>query len=118
GNVESVLSDSVVVIISGVSVTDDLVPAAITLKAAPNPFADIAVIRYSLPRSADVQLRIYNLRGQLVRTLDSGQKSAGEQILAWEGCDDRARSLGSGVYFLRLHVDGTLQSQSKLILMK
>ncbi|MDP3113938.1 MAG: T9SS type A sorting domain-containing protein, partial [Candidatus Cloacimonadaceae bacterium] len=84
----------------------------------PNPFSAIAVIRYELSRKADVNLKIYNLRGQLVRALETGYRDSGEHIVAWEGCDEHNRTLASGVYFLRFSVDGKLQKQSKLVLMK
>ena len=118
GNVESTLSDSVVVIVTAVDNSDDLAPGLPTLSVGPNPFTDLAVIRYTLPRDAKVELKIYNLRGQLVRVLDSGIKTAGEQILAWEGCDDRAQPLTSGVYLLRLSVSGKPARQMKAVLVK
>ena len=118
GNVESTLSDSVVVIVTAVDNSDDLAPGLPTLSVGPNPFTDLAVIRYTLPQTANVELKIYNLRGQLVRVLDSGVKTAGEQILAWEGCDDRAQPLASGVYLLRLSVSGKPARQMKAVLVK
>ena len=118
GNVESTLSDSVVVIVTAVDNSDDLAPGLPTLSVGPNPFTDLAVIRYTLPQTANVELKIYNLRGQLVRVLDSGIKTAGEQILAWEGCDDRAQPLASGVYLLRLSVSGKPARQMKAVLVK
>jgi hypothetical protein len=118
GNVESALSDSVVVIVTHVDSSDDLAPSLPTLSVGPNPFTDLAVIRYTLPQTAKVELMIYNLRGQLVRTLDSGIKTAGEQIIPWEGCDDRAQALASGVYLLRMSVQGQGQMQRKMVLVK
>jgi len=118
GNVESALSDSVVVIVSTVHGNDDLSPGLPTLSAGPNPFTDLAVVRYTLPKAARVDLNIYNLRGQKVRTLDCGLKAAGEQILPWEGCDDKAQPLASGVYLLRLSVDGKPDRQIKVVLVK
>ncbi|MDZ4181497.1 MAG: hypothetical protein U1B83_01375, partial [Candidatus Cloacimonadaceae bacterium] len=78
GNVESALSDSVVVIVFTTDNADDLAPAVTKLSIGPNPFSDIAVIRYTLPKASKVDLKIYNLRGQLVRNLESGTKNPGE----------------------------------------
>jgi len=118
GNVESALSDSVVVIVSNVQSSDELAPMLPTLNVGPNPLTDLAVIRYTLPKAAKVELSIYNLRGQKVRSLESEHRSAGEHILAWEGCDDRAQALASGVYLLRLSLDGKATSHMKVVLVK
>jgi len=118
GNVESALSDSVVVIVSNVQSSDELAPMPPTLNVGPNPFTDLAVIRYTLPQAAKVELSIYNLRGQKVRRLESEHRSAGEHFLAWEGCDDRAQALASGVYLLRMSIQGQGQMQRKMVLVK
>jgi flagellar hook assembly protein FlgD len=116
--VESALSDSVVVITSSVSVTDDLAPSIPTLSIGPNPFTSLTVIRYYILKSTKVQLIVYNLRGQKVRTLEADTKTAGEHVLAWEGCDDNAQPVSSGVYFLRLLADGKECYRQKLVLVK
>ena len=69
----------------------------------PNPFNGSTVIAYSLPKAETrVQLRIYDLRGQLVRTLESGPKSAGTHTISWDGTDDLGRGVSSGFYLYRL----------------
>jgi len=118
GNVESALSDSVVVIVSNVQSSDELAPMLPTLNVGPNPFTDLAVIRYTPPKAAKVELSIYNLRGQKVRSLEGEHRSAGEHVQAWEGCDDRAQDLASGVYLLRLSLDGKATRQMKVVLVK
>ncbi|MBP7310556.1 MAG: T9SS type A sorting domain-containing protein [Candidatus Cloacimonetes bacterium] len=116
GNVESNPTNSVTVIVSGVGNEDELAPGLIgKLSISPNPFSDIAVIGYGLNKQSEVELKIYNLKGQLVRTLYKGSQSKGEQALAWEGCDDTGRHVGSGIYLLQLKLDGKAQRAMKLV---
>nr|NQU93610.1 hypothetical protein [Bacteroidota bacterium] len=51
----------------------------------PNPFNSYTRINYTLPESADVVLNIYNLKGELVRTLQNGQQPAGKHSVEWKG---------------------------------
>jgi flagellar hook assembly protein FlgD len=60
-----------------------------------------AELRLSLPQGADVSVKIYNARGQLVRDLFSGHVGAGQQVLVWDGHDGQGRQAASGVYFVR-----------------
>lgn len=70
--------------------------------AAPNPFNPRTDIRFRLPRSGHVSLRIYDVKGRLVRTLFAETKSAGDHAVAWDGTDDQGRALASGTYYSRL----------------
>jgi len=72
---------------------------AFTASACPNPFNPRTVIRLDLSAPADVRVRIYDLRGALVRTLGGGRLAAGRHEFTWTGKDDRGAALASGVYF-------------------
>jgi hypothetical protein len=84
----------------------------------PNPFNPETTIRFSIAKDSKVELNIYNIKGQRVRTLINQQYFAGEHSIVWKGEDDFGRSVGSGVYFYNLSVDGKLTSTRKCILMK
>jgi len=84
----------------------------------PNPFNPSTTISFSLPTQMPVRLDIYNLKGQLVRTIISETQSKGEQLAVWEGCDDSSRHLASGIYFLCLKIDGKQQKPRRLVLLK
>ncbi len=78
-------------------------PTGFSLSPAyPNPFNATTIIEYALPQSARVSLRIYNLVGQVVKTLVDGMETAGFKRVHWRGRDDRNIDVGSGVYFVRL----------------
>lgn len=69
----------------------------------PNPFNPSTQIRYGLPVTAQVSLRIFNTLGQRVRDLmHEKQQTAGIYTVEWDGKDELGRSVSSGVYFYRL----------------
>jgi flagellar hook assembly protein FlgD len=88
------------------------------LSTYPNPFAGQVNIRYNLEKSSQVNLQVYNLRGQLLKTLISDQQGKGEQLAVWEGYDDAGKQLASGIYFLRMSIDGKPQKPQRLVLAK
>ncbi len=81
-------------------------PAAFFLsQPVPNPFQHGARINFGLPRSARVQLAVFDAVGRQVRTLASGPRAAGYHTVTWDGRDQRGRQLANGVYFVRLTAD-------------
>jgi len=67
----------------------------------PNPFTASATISYALRESRAISLRIYDVRGRLVRVLARQvRKDKGAHEIAWDGSDARGRPLPSGTYFL------------------
>jgi hypothetical protein len=83
----------------------------------PNPFNPGTAINYQLPRMAEVRLVIYNVLGQQVRTLISGQVPAGYHQAVWDGRNNADDQLGSGVY-LYIFQAGEFKQVRKMILMK
>ncbi len=91
----------------------DALPFEYTLlQNYPNPFNPLTTIEYHLPRPGEVRLRLYNLRGQLIRTLIDDFRPAGVHAVALKG--DR---LASGIYFYRLEA-GDFTRTRKMILLK
>ncbi len=72
----------------------------------PNPFNPETRIRFALPEAGEVNLRIYNEAGQLVRELVDGRISSGRHELTWDGRDRTGRLAATGVYFYRLVIRG------------
>jgi hypothetical protein len=68
----------------------------------PNPFNPTTIIQYGLPVAADVTLRIYNVLGQEVITLYSGQRGAGTFQTVWNGRNSAGNQVASGMYFYSL----------------
>ena len=69
---------------------------------SPNPFNPKTTIAFTAPRSGDVRIRVFNLRGELVRTLLDGTVEAGEHSVVWNGTDERGSRVASGVYLYRV----------------
>ncbi len=88
----------------------------------PNPFNPETAIRYELPASAQITLKIFDLKGRLVAELEAGQKEAGVHTARWNGRDDLDRPAASGVYFYRLEArseNGAVsQLSNKMTLLK
>ena len=76
------------------------------LSHGPNPFAAATRIALVMPGSETVDVAVFDAAGRRVRTLKSGRVAAGETQLAWDGRDDRGDALASGMYFVRMEVEG------------
>ena len=83
----------------------------------PNPFNPTTQIGFSLKESSDVTLEIYNLRGQLVRTLLNRKMEAGEHTFQWNGDDNAGKNVGSGIYLYKMKA-GRYTATKKMILLK
>lgn len=101
-----------------VGVTDMLSPQALELRSFPNPFSAKHTVLLNLKRNAYLNCDIYNLRGQKVRSLADSAVGSGEQMLVWDGRDDDGKLLGSGIYFLKLRLDGKVTAVRRLVLAK
>lgn len=87
------------------------------LQNFPNPFNPETTIQYNLAESADVTLHIYNVVGQVVRTLVAERQSAGRYRVQWSGMDDRGVPVSSGIYFYEIRA-GKNKDVRKLMLLK
>jgi hypothetical protein len=98
---------------------DDNVQQAITaLKGNfPNPFNPSTEIAYSLKEAGKVKIEIYNLKGQLVKTLINDTMPQGEHRITWNGKDQRGNGVSSGIYFYKMKVGGYTGTR-KMMLMK
>jgi len=83
----------------------------------PNPFNSGTTIEFYLPKAFEIEVAIYNLLGQKVKTLWQGQKLAGQHQLRWDGKDDNGREVASGVYLYQLSSGSTILTR-KLLLLK
>ena len=83
----------------------------------PNPFNPETNINFSLGKAGAVRLEIYNLKGQLVKTLVNSELIRGSHNLVWNGRDNSGREVSSGVYLYRLQTDNFSRTM-KMMLMK
>jgi flagellar hook assembly protein FlgD len=84
----------------------------------PNPFNPKAMVAFELERQATVSLRIYDLAGRLVRTLETERSfTAGRHEVSWNGTDAAGRTVASGVYILHVG-DGQSRVTKRMTLLK
>jgi hypothetical protein len=76
----------------------------------PNPFNPNCTIKFTLPKAGNVSLKIYNVRGELVRTLlDEAAYPVGESRIVWEGDNNQGGKVASGVYFYEVRSNGQIK---------
>lgn len=79
------------------------IPKLTELKSIyPNPFNPSANISFGLAKSSDVEFKIYNSRGQMVRNMALGVKDAGTWNLVWNGTDNNGRAVPTGIYYIQM----------------
>ncbi len=83
----------------------------------PNPFNLQTAIRYQLPEDCRVTLEIYNLLGEKVKTLISGEQKANYYTAYWDGKDAEGKEISSGIYFYKLQA-GSFTQTRKLVILK
>ncbi len=84
----------------------------------PNPFNPSTTISYNLIEDSNVELSIYNLKGQKVKQLVKNHLSAGQHSVNWNGTDNNGKDVSSGIYLYKLKVGNHYTSTKKMILLK
>jgi hypothetical protein len=78
----------------------------LAVRCFPNPFNPATTIAYNLPRAGRVSMKVYDLRGRLVRVLLDGNRPAGPGQVVWDGANGAGAAVASGVYFHELIAGG------------
>ncbi|OGC93468.1 MAG: hypothetical protein A2W25_05635 [candidate division Zixibacteria bacterium RBG_16_53_22] len=86
--------------------TVDLPKAFALSQNYPNPFNPTTEIKFDLPIEAFVNLQVFNVLGQKVKTLVNTRLEAGYRAIVWDGADDAGKQISSGTYFYVLKVGG------------
>jgi hypothetical protein len=89
-------------------------------QAFPNPFNPVTTLEYSTAAPGLVTLRIYDAAGRVVKTLLDGAVEPGEHRTAWDGTTNTGDRAASGVYFVRMEIDGNepFSATKKLVMLK
>ncbi len=83
----------------------------------PNPFNPSTVIRYDIAEAGYVELKIYDARGALVKTLYQGTGEPGRYEVIWNGKNDKGISVSSGIFFSMMKA-GNLRQIKKVVLLR
>lgn len=111
----------------GTPIETDFVVSTVSIEALPteyalernfpNPFNPTTLIKYQLPEATQVELAVYNLLGQKIRTLVSGNQAAGYYTVQWNGRNDAGQPVPTGIYLYVLRAGNFVKSH-KMALIK
>jgi hypothetical protein len=98
--------------------TSSEIPSEFSLYPAfPNPFNPVTTITYNLNKQGYIELSIYNMAGQLVKTLHKGHAIPGLNQIQWNGTDVNGEPVSSGIYLCKMNSSDKTDF-IKLVLMK
>ncbi len=96
---------------------EDIILAPVTrISIYPNPFNPSTTIAFSTKVTREVELSLYNLKGQKVRNLFQGKLNSGDHKLIWDGKDNDGRTVSSGIYFAKIQAGSSTQIRKMLLL--
>jgi hypothetical protein len=96
-------------ILSGVAGVDDELPTQFGLRLmGSNPVAGPARLELAMPERGSVDARVYDATGRLIRRLAGGEFEPGRHMVDWNATDETGASVGSGIYFVRMVVQGRI----------
>ncbi|SYZ74047.1 hypothetical protein TRIP_C60317 [Candidatus Zixiibacteriota bacterium] len=102
---------------SGVDTRTSGLPTEFSLSQnSPNPFNASTRIDFALPIASQIELTIYNILGQKVKTLAEGEYPAGTYSEIWDGNNQSGRAVASGIYFYRLAADTRILIKKMVVL--
>jgi hypothetical protein len=82
----------------------------------PNPFNSNTIINYTITRNCSVKLEIYNLQGQLIKTLLFANQTEGNYKINWNAKDSQGLNVSSGIYFCKMKTDKFIQTRKLVYL--
>ena len=85
-------------------------------QSRPNPVNKLAELSFNLPKAGNYSLKVYNIAGQVIRTLD-GKGNAGQNNVTWNGMDNSGRQVANGVYLYNLNAFGN-SATKKLVVVR
>jgi hypothetical protein len=91
--------------------------AASLMQNYPNPFNPSTSISFQLAERSNVTVKIFDVRGRMVKTLVDGVKEAGEYTVQWNGKESTGQQVSSGIYFYTMETDD-FSSTRKMVILK
>jgi len=103
-----------------VSVLDNIQSSILNIQLSnyPNPFNPTTTIKLDHAESGKIELAIYNIKGQKIKTLMDAYSCKGHFEIIWRGTDENEKKVATGNYFAKLKVNGDIKAVRKLILLK
>ncbi|MCB5231360.1 MAG: FG-GAP-like repeat-containing protein, partial [Candidatus Cloacimonas sp.] len=82
----------------------------------PNPFNPSTTVQFSLKNEEKVEVAVYNIAGQKIRTILNDTLESGKHTISWNGKTDNNKEVGSGIYFYKLTTQEKTQTKKMLLL--
>jgi len=89
-----------------------------TLLNHPNPFNPSTTIEFSIQNDSDVELTIFNIKGQKIKNLIQNKLTEDFHSVVWNGDDELGNNVSSGVYLYKLNINGKTEVMKKCLLLK
>lgn len=83
----------------------------------PNPFNPVTTIQYLIGQTSNVRVDVYDVKGELIKSLDNGIQHPGKHTVEWDATNQYGQKVSSGIYFYSVRTDFQTQTK-KMILVK
>jgi FlgD Ig-like domain len=93
-------------------------PGSILYQNHPNPFNPSTTIAFSIQNDSKIDLSIFNIKGQKIKSLAQNDFAKGSHSIIWNGDDDSGKPVSSGIYYYKLNVSGRTEAVKKCLLLK
>ena len=90
----------------------------IQMRNYPNPFNPSTTIEFYIQNNSNVNLSIYNIKGQKIKALAQNEFTKGQHSIIWNGDDENGQSVSSGIYYYKLKINGKIKAFNKCLLLK
>lgn len=97
-------------------IANEIIQAKIILSNYPNPFNPMTTINFTIPVSCDVNISVFNIKGQIIKTLINEHLEKGSHSIDWNGTDTYNKQVSSGVYFYQISTDKKSKMKKMLLL--
>ncbi len=84
---------------------------------SPNPFRSLTTLAVNLPKNSNLDMKIYNIKGELIKSFKNEYKNLGTHKLTWDGRDNQGKAVSSGIYYYRCETDNN-HLTGKMVLLK
>jgi len=103
-----------------VNTANEFVPklSNIQIQNYPNPFNPSTTIKFSILNDSKIDISIFNIKGQKIKTLTHKNFTKGPHSIIWNGEDETGKYVSSGVYLYKLNVNGKIEAMKRCLLLK
>lgn len=82
----------------------------------PNPFYSNTIIEYTIPKETNIEIKIYSIAGQVIKTIKKGGQKPGFYKVMWDGRDYRNKRVAPGIYFYRMEAEKFIATKKLTLL--